>query len=470
MLHLYNTLTRKKEVFTPIHAGKVGLYVCGCTVYDLCHIGHGRTYISFDNIARYLRFSGYDVNYVRNITDVEDKIINRAQENNETPEQLTERTIALMHEDFDALNMERPDLEPRVTTHMDEIIDMIKVLIEKEHAYVVDNPYQDDNLSDSDVLFDVSSYADYGKLSGQNLEQLQSGSRVEVDKNKKNPLDFVLWKSAKPGEPSWTSPWGEGRPGWHIECSAMNAKELGHHFDIHGGGSDLTFPHHENEVAQSCCALETPYVNYWMHTGMVQVDQEKMSKSLGNFFTIRDVLAQFDAETVRFFLTTGHYRSQLNYSVDNLEQARSSVERIYTALRDVEIPEGFVLDREGPYVGQFCQAMDDDFNTPQALAVLFELAKELNLQKTNNIEQAAILAGTLKELGGLLGLLQLDPAAFLQGQNNDAEVVVIEALIEQRNQARKNKDWAMADEARDKLNAMNIILEDSEGKTTWRKA
>lgn len=470
MLHLYNTLTRKKEVFTPIHAGKVGLYVCGCTVYDLCHIGHGRTYISFDNIARYLRFSGYDVNYVRNITDVEDKIINRAQENNETPEQLTERTIALMHEDFDALNMARPDLEPRVTTHMDEIIDMIKVLIEKEHAYVVDNPYQDDNLSDSDVLFDVSSYADYGKLSGQNLEQLQSGSRVEVDKNKKNPLDFVLWKSAKPGEPSWTSPWGEGRPGWHIECSAMNAKELGHHFDIHGGGSDLTFPHHENEVAQSCCALETPYVNYWMHTGMVQVDQEKMSKSLGNFFTIRDVLAQFDAETVRFFLTTGHYRSQLNYSIDNLEQARSSVERIYTALRDVEIPEGFVLDREGAYVGQFCQAMDDDFNTPQALAVLFELAKELNLQKANNIEQAAILAGTLKELGGLLGLLQLEPAAFLQGQNNDAEVVVIEALIEQRNQARKNKDWAMADEARDKLNTMNIVLEDSEGKTTWRKA
>jgi cysteinyl-tRNA synthetase len=470
MLHLYNTLTRKKEVFTPIHAGKVGLYVCGCTVYDLCHIGHGRTYISFDNIARYLRFSGYDVNYVRNITDVEDKIINRAQENNETPEQLTERTIALMHEDFDALNMARPDLEPRVTTHMDEIIDMIKVLIEKEHAYVVDNPYQDDNLSDSDVLFDVSSYADYGKLSGQNLEQLQSGSRVEVDKNKKNPLDFVLWKSAKPGEPSWTSPWGEGRPGWHIECSAMNAKELGHHFDIHGGGSDLTFPHHENEVAQSCCALETPYVNYWMHTGMVQVDQEKMSKSLGNFFTIRDVLAQFDAETVRFFLTTGHYRSQLNYSIDNLEQARSSVERIYTALRDVEIPEGFVLDREGAYVGQFCQAMDDDFNTPQALAVLFELAKELNLQKANNIEQAVILAGTLKELGGLVGLLQLEPAAFLQGQNNDAEVVVIEALIEQRNQARKNKDWAMADEARDKLNTMNIVLEDSEGKTTWRKA
>ena len=470
MLHLYNTLTRKKEVFTPIHAGKVGLYVCGCTVYDLCHIGHGRTYISFDNIARYLRFSGFDVNYVRNITDVEDKIINRAKENNETPEALTERTITLMHEDFDALNMERPDIEPRVTTHMNEIIDMIKVLVEKQHAYTVANPYHDDDLTNSDVLFDVSSYKDYGKLSGQNLEQLQSGSRVEVDKNKNNPLDFVLWKSAKPGEPSWSSPWGEGRPGWHIECSAMNAKELGHHFDIHGGGSDLTFPHHENEVAQSCCALETPYVNYWMHTGMVQIDQEKMSKSLGNFFTIRDVLAQYDAETVRFFLTTGHYRSQLNYSVDNLVQARSSVERIYTALRGVNIPKDFVLDRSNSYVKQFCSAMDDDFNTPQALAVLFEMAKELNVVKTTNELEAQVLGGTLKTLGGIIGLLQLEPAAFLQGQNDDDEVAVIEALILQRNQARKDKNWAMADDARDKLNAMQIVLEDSAGKTTWRKA
>ncbi len=309
MLQIYNTLTRKKETFTPINQGKVGLYVCGCTVYDLCHIGHARTYISFDNIAGYLRFTGFEVDYIRNITDVDDKIINRALENNETPEELTDRTIADMHQDFDSLNMARPNLEPRVTTHMGEIIDMIATLVRKEHAYVA---------TSGDVLFDVSSFDDYGKLSGQNLEQLQAGSRVEVDTTKNNPLDFVLWKSAKPGEPSWTSPWGEGRPGWHIECSAMNAKELGHHFDIHGGGSDLTFPHHENEVAQSCCALNTPYVNYWMHTGMVQVDQEKMSKSLGNFFTIRDVLAKYDAETVRFFLTTGHYRSQLNYSIDNL--------------------------------------------------------------------------------------------------------------------------------------------------------
>jgi cysteinyl-tRNA synthetase len=468
MLQIYNTLTRKKDVFTPINPGKVGLYVCGCTVYDLCHIGHARTYISFDNIARYLRFSGFEVNYVRNITDVEDKIIHRARENNETPEALTERTIGYMHEDFDALNMARPNIEPRVTTHMGEIITMIETLVAKKHAYIAG--VDADVTGKGDVLFDVSSYANYGKLSGQDLEQLQAGSRVEVDESKNSPLDFVLWKSAKPGEPSWSSPWGEGRPGWHIECSAMNAKELGHHFDIHGGGSDLQFPHHENEIAQSCCALDTPYVNYWMHTGMVQIDQEKMSKSLGNFFTIRDVLAKYDAETVRFFLTTGHYRSQLNYSTDNLSQARASLERIYTALRDVNVPVNFVLDKQSPYVVQFTQAMDDDFNTPQAIAVLFEIAKELNVVKDSNVEQAIKLAATLKTLGGVIGLLQLDPSAFLQGQNDDDEVVVIEALILQRNQARVDKNWASADDARDKLNAMNIVLEDSAGKTTWRKA
>ncbi|MEI6893348.1 MAG: cysteine--tRNA ligase [Colwellia sp.] len=469
MLQIYNTLSRQKEIFTPIIPGKVGLYVCGCTVYDLCHIGHARTYISFDNIARYLRFSGYDVNYVRNITDVEDKIINRAKENNETPEALTERTIAAMHQDFDALNMTRPDLEPRVTTHMDEIITMIESLVAKKHAYVAGENAK--STGQGDVLFDVSSYADYGKLSGQNLEQLQSGSRVEVDEHKNNPLDFVLWKSAKPGEPRWLSPWGEGRPGWHIECSAMNAKELGHHFDIHGGGSDLTFPHHENEIAQSCCALNTPYVNYWMHTGMVQVDQEKMSKSLGNFFTIRDVLAQYDAETVRFFLTTGHYRSQLNYSTDNLTQARSSVERIYTSLRDVNRQSDYSLDRDSNFVKEFSQAMDDDFNTPQALAVLFELSKALNVAKADNkILLASELASTLVTLGGIVGLLQLDPADFLQGDNDNDEVAQIEALIVQRNQARIDKDWALADDARDKLNAMNIVIEDSAGKTTWRKA
>lgn len=461
MLQIYNTLSRKKETFTPIEPGKVGLYVCGCTVYDLCHIGHARTYISFDNITRYLRFSGFDVKYVRNITDVEDKIINRAIENNETPEQLTERTIGYMHEDFDALNMLRPDLEPRVTTHMCEIIEMIETLLAKENAYVADS---------GDVLFDVSSFAEYGKLSGQDLEQLQAGSRVDVDQSKRNPLDFVLWKTAKPGEPSWSSPWGEGRPGWHIECSAMNAKELGHHFDIHGGGSDLQFPHHENEVAQSCCALDTPYVNYWIHTGMVQVDQEKMSKSLGNFFTIREVLEKYDAETTRFFLTSGQYRSQLNYSTDNLEQARASLERIYTALRDVEMPADFELDKTNSFVVDFCQAMDDDFNTPQALAVLFELAKQLNVAKQKQESNAGELAATLKSLGGLLGLLQLAPASFLQGgAGDDEEAVIIEALIKQRNDARASKDWAAADDARDKLAAMKIILEDSATGTTWRK-
>lgn len=460
MLQIYNTLTRQKEIFTPIEAGKVGLYVCGCTVYDLCHIGHGRTYISFDNIARYLRFSGYEVNYVRNITDVEDKIITRAHENNETPDQLTERTISLMHEDFDALNIQRPDLEPRVTTHMDEIIAMIVTLVEKEYAYVA---------TSGDVLFSVASYKDYGKLSGQNLEQLQAGSRVEVDESKRSPLDFVLWKSTKLGEPSWESPWGAGRPGWHIECSAMSAKELGRHFDIHGGGSDLQFPHHENEVAQSCCALDTPYVNYWIHTGMVQVDQEKMSKSLNNFFTIRDVLKQYDSETVRFFLTSGHYRSQLNYSTDNLDQARSGLERIYTALRDVDVLAEFSLDKDDSFVAEFIKVMNDDFNTPQALAVLFDLAKELNVAKNESSDKAPYLAATLKALGDLIGLLQLSPASFLQGESDNDEVVEVEALIKQRNDARASKNWALADEARDKLAAMNIIVEDSAGKTTWRK-
>ncbi|MFD2166267.1 cysteine--tRNA ligase [Thalassotalea euphylliae] len=460
MLQIYNTLTRAKETFTPIEDGKVGLYVCGVTVYDLCHIGHARTYIGFDNIVRYLRFSGYDVTYVRNITDVEDKIINRANENGEEPMALVERNIDEMYRDFDALNLLRPDIEPRVTTHMTEIIEMIETLVEKQHAYVTGN---------GDVWFDVASYENYGKLSGQNLEQLQAGSRVEIDETKKSPLDFALWKSAKPGEPYWESPWGNGRPGWHIECSAMNKKELGQHFDIHGGGSDLSFPHHENEVAQSCCASDTPYVNYWIHTGMVQVDQEKMSKSLGNFFTIREVLEKYDAETTRFFLTSGQYRSQLNYSTENLDQARASVERIYTALRDVEVGAEFALNKQNEYVQQFVKAMDDDFNTPEAIAVLFELAKQLNVAKQNNADNVQELAGTLKSLGGLLGLLQLDPAAFLQGGGDDDEVAVIEALIAQRNQARADKNWALADDARDKLKAMNIVLEDSAGKTTWRK-
>ncbi len=457
MLRIYNTLTRQKEEFKPLQAGKVGMYVCGITVYDLLHMGHGRTYVAFDVMQRYFRFSGYDVTYVRNITDVDDKIIKRAIENNETCDELTARTIAMMHEDFDSLNMLPADIEPRVTTHMPEIIDVIERLIAKGHAYVARN---------GDVMFEVSTYENYGKLGRQDLTQLVAGARVDVDDAKRDPLDFVLWKLAKPGEPSWQSPWGEGRPGWHIECSAMNSKHLGTHFDIHGGGSDLTFPHHENEIAQSCCAFDTPYVNYWVHSGMVQVDNEKMSKSLGNFFTVRDVLKQYDAESVRYFLLSGHYRSQLNYTEDNLKQAKASLERLYTSLRGIEANLEVNLE-EFSEVAKFKLAMDDDFNTPEALSVLFELAKELNKQEDQT--KASDIAGVLVKLGEVLGILQTNPEQFLKGDQADDEVAQIEALIAKRNQARADKDWGAADEARDALTAMGIVLEDGAQGTTWRK-
>jgi len=342
---------------------------------------------------------------------------------------------------------------------MDEIIAMVERLIAKGHAYVA---------ADGDVLFDVSTFEQYGALSQQDLTMLQAGSRVEVAQDKQDPLDFVLWKKAKPGEPSWSSPWGEGRPGWHIECSAMSSKHLGEHFDIHGGGSDLQFPHHENEIAQSCCANNGKYVNTWIHTGMVQVNKEKMSKSLNNFFTVRDVLKEYDAESVRYFLISGHYRSQLNYSQENLEQARSSLERIYTALRGVTPIECDLASNE--YVAKFRKAMDDDFNTPEALPVLFELAKELNRVKDSDAEQAGKLAYVLCSVAEVLGVAQQDPEAFLQGGQADDEVAHIEALIAKRNEARASKDWAAADEARDALNALGVVLEDSAGKTTWRKA
>lgn len=457
MLSIYNTLTRQKDVFKPIVPGKVGMYVCGVTTYDYCHIGHGRTYVFFDTIVRYLRFSGYEVKYVRNITDVDDKIIARANENGESFIELTERFIDIMHGNFKSLNMVEPDVEPKVSTHIPEIIEIIEKLVAKEHAYVADN---------GDVLFSVPSYEDYGKLSRQDLDALQLGARVDVVQDKRNGMDFVLWKKAKPGEPSWASPWGEGRPGWHIECSAMNAKHLGETFDIHGGGSDLTFPHHENEVAQSCCAHGTNYVNTWMHSGMVQVDKEKMSKSLGNFFTIEDVLKVFDAETIRFFLLNGHYRSQLNYSEDNLHQGRSALERLYTSLRGITPASNVSLDND--YVARFKTAMDDDFNTPEALPVLFELAKEINRVKDTDGDKASELAAILIELGSVLGVLQSDPVAFLQGDNDD-ESAVIEALIVKRNDARASKDWAAADAARDELTAMGIVLEDSAGVTSWRR-
>ncbi|MGL5110160.1 MAG: cysteine--tRNA ligase [Vibrio ordalii] len=459
MLKIYNSITRQKEEFKPIHANKVGMYVCGVTIYDLCHIGHGRTFVSFDVISRYLRYLGYDLTFVRNITDIDDKIIKRAAENGESCDSLTERLIADMHEDFDALNMKRPDVEPRATAYIQEIIGLVQRLIERGFAYVASN---------GDVMFEVSKFDEYGKLSKQDLDQLQAGARVDVDLAKRSPLDFVLWKMSKPGEPTWESPWGEGRPGWHIECSAMNSAILGNHFDIHGGGSDLQFPHHENEIAQSCCAHDTPYVNTWMHSGMVMVDREKMSKSLGNFFTIRDVLAHYDAETVRYFLMSGHYRSQLNYSEDNLKQARASLERLYTALRGLDLTVPVAGGEE--YVSRFTIAMDDDFNTPEAYSVLFDMARDINKLKTENHQQASALGALMRELADVIGILHQDPEVFLKGDTNgDDQVAEIEALIKLRNDSRAAKDWANADVARDKLNELGIILEDGPSGTTWRR-
>ena len=458
MLQLFNTLTRKKSDFSPISPSQVGMYVCGVTTYDFCHIGHGRTYVVFDILARYLRFSGYEVNYVRNITDVDDKIIRRANENGEHFTAVTERFIHAMHEDFDALGIARPDVEPKVSTSMEEILALIERLIERGHAYVASN---------GDVLFEVSTFDQYGALSQQDLDMLNAGSRVEVDEHKKDPMDFVLWKSAKPNEPNWDSPWGKGRPGWHIECSAMTMAHLGEEFDIHGGGSDLTFPHHENEIAQSCCASGKGYAKVWLHGGMVQINSEKMSKSLGNFFTIRDVLKVFPGEVIRFFLLGSQYRTQLNYSEENLNQARHSLERLYTAIRGVE---PVACDFKATHwTERFVAAMDDDLNVPEAMAVLFELVRELNRAKEQGGAGAGELAYTLKQLAAVLGILQQKPEQFLQGDSDDDEVAQIEALIAKRAQARADKDWGAADEARDALASLNVELEDGPNGTTWRK-
>ena len=460
MLQIHNTITRKIEDFVPITPGEIGMYVCGVTVYDLCHIGHARTFVSFDMIVRYLRYLGYKVKYVRNITDIDDKIIKRAQEKGVSAKDLAEHFIGEMYADFDALNIARPDIEPRATENIDAIIALVQRLIYKGHAYVADN---------GDVMFALDSFKNYGRLSGQKLDELNAGARVAVEKTKRNPFDFVLWKMSKEGEPAWDSPWGAGRPGWHIECSAMNSKILGTTFDIHGGGSDLIFPHHENEIAQSCCAFDTKYVNYWMHSGMVMINKEKMSKSLNNFFTIRDVLKEYDAETVRYFLISAQYRSALNYSQENLDSARTALSRLYTALKNVKVaaPQG-----GEEYVERFKAAMDDDFNTPAALAVLFDLAKAINTAKDE--AEASGLAGRLVELGGILGILYQDPVKFLQSDaavsGADDEVAKIEALIEQRKQARANKDYAAADAARNELTAMGIVLEDGPNGTTWRRA
>jgi len=460
MLQIYNTLTRQKEEFKPIKTGKISMYVCGVTIYDYCHIGHGRTFVAFDSVARYLRFSGYDLTFIRNITDVDDKIIKQASKNSESCEALTTRFTKAMHKDFDALKMITPDIEPTVTTHMPEIIEMIEQLIAKNHAYVA---------TTGDVLFSVESFAQYGQLSGQNIEMLRDGVRVEVDQSKVSPLDFVLWKMAKAGEPYWASPWGNGRPGWHIECSAMSYKHLGDVFDIHGGGSDLCFPHHENEIAQSCAAHHGQYANTWMHSGMVQVDKVKMSKSLNNFFTIKDILALYDGESVRYFLISGHYRSQINYSQDNLNQARTSLERMYRAVRDLDLTSQAKIDKKNKFYQRFVKAMDDDFNTPEALAVLFDLVKEINRLKHTDLTQATLAAKLLIEMANVLGLLNEDPKKFLQGSESLDEVAHIEALIKQRNDARSNKDWASADDARAQLAALNIVVEDGKNGTRWRK-
>ena len=457
MFQLYNTLSKSKQPFTPIQAGKIRMYVCGVTVYDFCHIGHARVMVSFDLITRYLRARGWDVEYVRNITDVDDKIIKRAAENGETPDQLTARMIAAMHEDETALSVLRPDQEPRATHHIDDILAMVQTLIDKGYAYAASN---------GDVYYRVEKFEGYGKLTNKVVEELKSGARVEVETAKESPLDFVLWKSAKAGEVSWESPWGPGRPGWHIECSAMSKCCLGETFDIHGGGPDLPFPHHENEIAQSEAANGKAYVNYWMHAGPVRVNQEKMSKSLGNFFTIRDVLKEHNPEVVRYFLSSVHYRSHIDYSIDSLKEARAALDRFYQALDGVEITDVAIADNE--YAQRFYEAMDDDFNTPRAFAVLFEMASELNRLKTKDMAAAEAMAAQIKALAGILGLLQQEPKAFLQ-QGNADEITAeqVEALIEERKAARANKDFARSDEIRDELAAAGVILKDGPEGTTW---
>ena len=461
MLRIYNTLTGQKEEFQPIEPGKIGMYVCGITVYDYCHIGHARVMVAFDVITRYLRASGWNVHYIRNITDVDDKIFQRASENGETYDTLTDRFISAMHEDETALGVLRPDSEPRATAYMDDITAMIQVLIEKGFAYQGAN---------GDVFYRVKHFNDYGKLTNKNIDDLLVGARIDVDKNKENPLDFVLWKSAKEGEASWASPWGKGRPGWHIECSAMSTKCLGNHFDIHGGGPDLPFPHHENEIAQSEAATGEKYVNTWMHAGAVRVNEEKMSKSLGNFFTIREVLKAYHPEVIRYFLLSSHYRSPINYSEESLQTARGALLRFYTALRDA--PEASPDYVASEFTQRFYAAMDDDFNTPEALAVLFELVKVVNKSRDQDVKEAAERVAELKFLGAILGLLEKDPSVIIQGGDQAMDESFhqqVEALIAQRKEARANKDWPAADAARDSLNELKVVVEDCpDGTTKWR--
>jgi cysteinyl-tRNA synthetase len=485
MLQIHNSLTGRKQPFSPIEPGRVRMYVCGVTVYDFCHVGHARCYVAFDVIQRWLRRRGFELSYVRNITDIDDKIIARAAENGEPFEALTARFIAAMHEDFAALGIEQPDHEPRVTGYVPDIVALIERLIERGYAYV---------SGDGDVLYAVARFANYGQLSGKRLEDLRAGARVEIDDSKRDPLDFALWKATKPGEPAWPSPWGPGRPGWHIECSAMAGALLGTHFDLHGGGMDLKFPHHENEIAQSCAAHDGGFVNVWMHNGFVNVDNEKMSKSLGNFFTIRDVLPRLrHPEVLRAFLLSSHYRGPINYSVVQLEQADAALTRLYTALRGVELAprepangadaaDAAAAAEIGTHRGSFEAALDDDFNTPEALAVLQGMARELNAARARGqLDVAAALAAELRQLAGVLGVLTLPaeqwfrlsaalPLSDSAAPGTALDEASIESLIAARLAARKARDFAAADRIREQLTAGGVLLEDQPGgRTLWKR-
>ncbi|TCV90857.1 cysteine--tRNA ligase [Sulfurirhabdus autotrophica] len=455
MLKIYNTLIREKQEFKPIKPGKANMYVCGMTVYDYCHLGHARVMVVFDLVQRWLKVSGLEVSYVRNITDIDDKIIKRAAENNEPIDQLTGRFIAAMDEDAAKLGVQKPSFEPRATQFVPGMVAMIETLVGKGLAYPADN---------GDVYYAVHNFSGYGKLSGKSLDDLRAGERVEVDTHKRDPLDFVLWKGAKPGEPAWDSPWGKGRPGWHIECSVMSEHYLGAHFDIHGGGQDLQFPHHENEIAQSEGAHDQAFVNYWMHNGFVRVDNEKMSKSLGNFFTIREVFEKYDPEVVRYFILRAHYRSPLNYSDHHLDDAKHALTRFYTALRGISI-NPTEIDWEGAYAARFKEAMDDDFNTPEAVAVLFDLANEVNKSKSSEE------AGLLKQLANVLGILQRDPEEFFKAGLSESAYTPekIEQLIADRAAARKAKNFAESDRIRKELQDAGVVLEDASQGTIWRR-
>ena len=454
-IKFYNSLTNQKEDFVPIREGEVGMYVCGMTVYDNCHLGHARAMMAFDILARYLRYQNYNVTFIRNITDIDDKIIERANENKETIDALTDRTIASMQEDFSRLGLEIPTNEPRATDHIEGMITMISTLIDRGHAY---------HSEGGDVFFAVRTFPEYGKLSNKNIDDLNPGSRIEEDSSKKDPLDFVLWKSAKPNEPSWDSPWGLGRPGWHIECSVMSLENLGKHFDIHGGGPDLLFPHHENEIAQSECASDHKFANYWIHSGLLKINGEKMSKSLGNFAMLKDLFASYHPEVIRYYLISSHYRSSLNFDSESLDQARSALTRLYQA---VSVAPSQESDLHDDSVKEFIHSMNDDLNTPEALSTLFGLAKSIN--SSQDTKDQSMYASTMRELGKVLGLLNDSSEAFLQygAKLTDEE---ISKKIEERNQARDNKDFQKADQIRDQLAAQGILLDDSSDGTSWKKS